>query len=160
MTKPKNRKGKAKAFQQRAKSKAKTLQNIQLKNIDTVMNNQKQVIRKATWSASDKFMISGEEYQALSQFANLVAPLVEMSSRIMGQAELDEKLAFVYAYADGSEVEPEIAAQYEQERIEKLEKRRAEIQKYMELLQAQNEAVTAELAKVASEPAEEVPATN
>jgi hypothetical protein len=152
MTKPKNRKGKAKAYSQKAKSK-------NLKK-DTVMNNQKQVIRKATWSASDKFMISGEEYQALSQFANLVAPLVEMSSRIMGQAELDEKLAFVYAYADGSEVEPEVATQYEQERIEKLEKRRAEIQKYMELLQAQNAAVTAELAKVAPEPAEEVPTTN
>lgn len=152
MTKPKNRKGKAKAYSQKAKSK-------KVKK-DTVMNNQKQVIRKATWSASDKFMISGEEYQALSQFANLVAPLVEMSSRIMGQAELDEKLAFVYAYADGSEVEAEVATQYEQERIEKLEKRRAEIQKYMELLQAQNAAVTAELAKVAPEPAEEVPAEN
>ena len=151
-TKPKNRKGKAKAYSQKAKSK-----NVKK---DIVMNNQKQVIRKATWSASDKFMISGEEYQALSQFANLVAPLVEMSGRIMGQAELDEKLAFVYAYADGSEVEPEIATQYEQERIEKLEKRRAEIQKYMELLQAQNTAITAELEKVAPEPAEEVPATN
>lgn len=160
MTKPKDRKGKAKAFQQKAKSKAKTLQQMREINTRTVMNNQKQVIRKATWSAGDKFMISGEEYQALSQFANLVAPLVEMSGRIMGQAELDEKLAFVYAYADGSEVEPEVAAKYEEERIEKLEKRRAEIQKYMELLQEQNEKVTAELAKVKPEPAEEVPAEN
>jgi hypothetical protein len=153
MTKPKDRKGKAKAFREKAKSK-------KVKNINTVMDNQKQVIRKATWSASDKFMISGEEYQALSQFANLVAPLVEMSGRIMGQAELDEKLAFVYAYADGSEVEPEAATAYEQERIEKLEKRREEIQKYMALLQEQNEKVTAELSKVTPEPAEEVPAEN
>lgn len=153
MTKPKDRKGKAKAFREKAKSK-------KVKNIDTVMNNQKQVIRKATWSANDKFMISGEEFQALSQFANLVAPLVEMSGRIMGQAELDEKLAFVYAYDDGSEVPVEEATKFEQERIEKLEKRRAEIQKYMELLQEQNEKVTAELAKVTPEPAEEVPAEN
>lgn len=140
----KDRSGKQKAY----RDKNKTKRNLKSKpNIDM----EKNVIRKATWMADDKFVISGEEYQALTQFANLVAPLVEMSNRILGQAELDDRLKFEYAYSDGTEVESTDVEKFEAERIEKLSKRREEIEKYMKILQEQNEKVKEQMAKATAE---------
>lgn len=150
MSKSRKNKGKAYGEKQRRKSKK-----------DNMEQPQKQLVRKAAWSSDERFSISGDEFQALSNFANLVAPLVEMSNRILGQAEMDDKLSFEYAYADGSEVESSVIEAYEKERLEKLTKKREEIEKYMNLLREQTEKVTREMAKikedsVAPPPEEEV----
>lgn len=142
----KNRSGKQKAFKAKQKNKNRTK-----------MSNNKQIVRKATWAPDERFPLSGEEFQALSQFASLVAPLVEMSNRIMGQAELDNKLGFEYIYSDNTPVEDELVKQYEEERIQKLTKKREEIEKYMALLQAQNEKLNAEMTKIKPQAEEGTP---
>ncbi len=143
MNKPKDRSGKLKAFKQKATSKNKP------KKIE--MENQKQIVRKATWQSDERFSISGDEFQALSNFANIMAPLVEMSNRILGQAELDGKLGFDYSYTDNTPLEAEVKEKYESERMEKLEKRREEIEKYMKALRDQSEKLNAEMAKIKPE---------
>jgi hypothetical protein len=146
----KSRKNKGKAYGEKQKKK---------NNINVNMEQpQKQLVRKAAWSSEERFSISGDEFQALSNFANLVAPLVEMSNRVLGQAELDDKLSFEYAYADGSEVEAPVIEAYEKERLEKLTKKREEIEKYMTLLREQTEKVTREMAKIKEEIPDSQPA--
>lgn len=140
----KDRSGKLKAFKQKHKPKKP---NIKM---------EKQIVRKATWPSEERFTVTGDEYEALTKFANFVAPLVEMSNRILGQAELDEKLGFEYAYIDGTEVPAEIVAQYESERLSKLSKRREEIEKYMKLLHEQNEKIKEEMTKIKPDPSDEV----
>jgi hypothetical protein len=131
------RAGKQKAFKEKQKNKNRIK-----------MSNNKQIVRKATWAPDERFPLNGEEFQALSQFASLVAPLVEMSNRMMGQAELDDKLGFEYIYSDNTPVEDALVKQYEEERLQKLAKKREEIEKYMALLQSQNEKLVAEMNKI------------
>lgn len=133
--KKKDRSGKLKEYKRSQK----------VKNQKIVNMNNKQIVRKATWNADERFLISGQEFQALSDFANIVRPLVEMSNRILGQAELDEKIGFEYAYDDGSQIPQDVLDSLEKERLEKVAKKKAEIENYMKLLQEQKEKLAKQL---------------
>lgn len=102
------------------------------------------VMRKAVWSPDENFILKGSELEALSRLAEAFAPLVNIPTSIIRQADLEGKLQYEYSYTDGAKVPIHIVNEHE-------EKRKAELERNRKMIEEYNNALNAKLKKVAED---------